>query len=290
MGLLTTILPPLMRDVAIEVEDIHKRFGDNAVLRGVTFTIPRGQITTIIGGSGSGKSVLVKHIIGLLKPDQGAIRIDGIDIAKMSDRELTQVRRKFGMLFQHAALFDSMSVGENVAFPLVEHTTLSRKEIQKEVAEKLDVLGLAGTEKKWPADLSGGMRKRVALARALAMNPSFLIYDEPTTGLDPVLTKQVDEMIADTQHRLGVTSIIISHDMASTFRLAHQIAMLARGQVIVTGTPAEVVAAGVPEVDAFIAASGVRFEELRAQRERDDERRHSADAARPHRPVEAPRA
>ena len=251
---------------AIVVTDVWKSFGEAEILKGVNLTIPRGQITIIIGGSGSGKSVLVKHLLGLLQPDRGKIEVDGEDIAHMSERELTVVRRKFGMLFQHAALFDSMTVGENVAFPLVEHTKQSRKEIHKAVSERLELLGLAGMEDRAPADLSGGMRKRVALARALAMNPSILIYDEPTTGLDPVLAKQVDEMIADTQERHGVTSVVISHDMASAFRLAHQIAMLARGTVIISGTPEAVVASGVPEVTEFIEASGVSFDAQRPSR------------------------
>ena len=252
-----------MDDAAITVRGLRKSFGDLKVLRGVDLEIPRGKVTIVIGGSGSGKSVLIKHLIGLMRPDAGEVFVDGEEITGMGERHLTRVRRKFGMLFQHAALFDSMTVAENVAFPLKEHTRLSRREIARQVEEKLEVLGLGGMGKKWPADLSGGMRKRVGLARAIAMNPSFLIYDEPTTGLDPVLANQVDEMIRETQERLSVTSIVISHDMASTFRLAHQIAMIFEGRVVVRGTPEEVAGSGVPEVEEFIRVSGVRLEAIR---------------------------
>ncbi len=250
-------------DVAISIRGVSKRFGALEVLRGLDLEVPRGQVTTIIGGSGSGKSVLVKHIMGLLHPDQGAILVDGEDIVQMSERERTRVRAKFGMLFQHAALFDSMTVADNIAFPLREHTRLSRGEIDRRVEDKLDLLGLAGTGRKWPAELSGGMRKRVGLARALVTSPSFLIYDEPTTGLDPVLAKQVDEMIGETQERFGVTSIVISHDMASTFRLAHRIAMLWQGRIVIAADPQTVASSGVPQVDEFIRASGVRLESVR---------------------------
>ncbi len=248
---------------AIVVSDLHKRFGDHVVLAGIDLEIPRGKTTIIIGGSGSGKSVLIKHRLGLLTPDRGRGEVDGEDIARASESDLVRVRRKFGMLFQHAALFDSLTVAENVAFPLVEHTKMTRREIATLVSERLELLGLVGVERKWPADLSGGMRKRVALARALAMNPSFLIYDEPTTGLDPVLTRQVDQMIVDTQARFGVTSIVVSHDMASTFRLAHHIAMLGRGKVIASGPPEMLAESDVPEVKEFMEASGVRFQAVR---------------------------
>jgi phospholipid/cholesterol/gamma-HCH transport system ATP-binding protein len=250
-------------DTAIQIRSVYKAFGSHEVLKGIRLTVPRGKITTIIGGSGSGKSVLIKHIIGLLQPDRGRVFVDGEDITRLGSRALIKVRAKFGMLFQHSALFDSMTVEDNVAFPLREHTKLSRKEIQRQVAEKLEVLGLAGMGKKWPAELSGGMRKRVGLARAITMNPSFLIYDEPTTGLDPVLAAQVDEMIGETQDRLGVTSVVISHDMASTFRLAHQIAMIHDGQIVCSGTPNEIAVSEVPQVQQFIRVSGVQLEAVR---------------------------
>lgn len=247
---------------AVIVEGLHRSFGDLHVLRGIDLEIPRGKNTIVIGGSGSGKSVLIKHIIGLLRPDRGRVIVDGEDLTKLGSAALTKVRSKFGMLFQHAALFDSMTVADNVAFPLREHSGLRRREIDRKVSEQLEILGLAGMEKKWPADLSGGMRKRVGLARALMMDPEFLIYDEPTTGLDPVLAHQVDRMIEDTQKRLGITGIVISHDMASTFRLGHQIAMIFEGRILVSGTPAEVSRCGVPQVEEFIEYSGVQLEAI----------------------------
>ncbi|MFT7621353.1 MAG: phospholipid/cholesterol/gamma-HCH transport system ATP-binding protein [Myxococcota bacterium] len=250
-------------DIAVRVQGLHKAFGKHQILKGINLEIPRGKTTIIIGGSGSGKSVLIKHIIGLLRPDRGTVEVDGEDITRMSERALTAVRGKFGMLFQHAALFDSMTVADNVAFPLKEHTRLSRKQIRIKVSEQLEILGLPGSEDKWPAELSGGMRKRVGLARALMMDPQFLIYDEPTTGLDPILAHQVDQMILDTQERLGVTSIVISHDMASTFRLAHQIAMLYHGEIVVTGDPAALSVCEVPRVQEFIRVSGVQLDAIR---------------------------
>ena len=250
-------------DPAIVVEDLHRAFGAQQVLRGVNLEIPRGRITIIIGGSGSGKSVLVKHIIGLLRPDRGRIWVDGEDITQLDEAALLRVRRRFGMLFQHAALFDSMTVEENVAFPLREHTDLSRSEVRARVERQLAELGLDGVGRKWPAELSGGMRKRVGLARALMMDPEFLIYDEPTTGLDPVLAHQVDQMIAEAQQRYGVTSIVISHDMASTFRLAHQIAMIHDGRIVAAGSPEEIYASPEEAVQRFIHVSGVTLEAAR---------------------------
>ena len=247
---------------AVIIEDLHKSFGPHAILKGIDLTIPRGQITTIIGGSGSGKSVLIKHIIGLLRPDRGRVLVDGEDISTLSGKALTRVQGKFGMLFQHAALFDSMTVEDNIAFPLIEHSRLNKKAIRKRVSEQLEVLGLGGMEQKWPSELSGGMRKRVGLARALMMDPQFLIYDEPTTGLDPVLGAQVDEMIGEVQARLGVTSIVISHDMASTFRLAHKVAMLFDGQILVAGPPETLARSGVPQVEEFLKVSGVTMEAI----------------------------
>lgn len=240
----------------IRLQGVHKTFGDLAVLRGVDLDIPEGLITTIIGGSGSGKSVLIKHIIALLRPDAGHVIVDGEDVSRLKPGDLVRVRRKFGMLFQYAALFDSMTVEENVAFPLREHTRLSSKVIRDRVKEKLEMLRLFGTEKKYPAELSGGMRKRVGLARAIILEPKILIYDEPTAGLDPIMIYQVDEMIRETQERLGITSVVISHDMASTFRISNRIAMLHEGRIIETGTPAEVRASSNPHVREFIFVTG----------------------------------
>jgi phospholipid/cholesterol/gamma-HCH transport system ATP-binding protein len=240
----------------IRLIGVKKSFGDNDVLRGVDLDVPEGLITTIIGGSGSGKSVLIKHIIALLRPDEGQVIVDGQDVTKLKGDELVPVRRKFGMLFQYAALFDSMTVEENVAFPLREHTKLPAREIRKRVSEKLEMVNLAGVEKKYPAELSGGMRKRVGLARAIILQPKILIYDEPTAGLDPIMIFQVDEMIRDTQQRLGITSVVISHDMASTFRISNRIAMLHRGRIIETGTPEEVRRSEHPHVREFIYVTG----------------------------------
>jgi len=239
----------------IRVLDLYKSFGDNPVLRGVNLSIERGRITTIIGGSGSGKSVLVKHIIGLLKPDRGRILFEGTDITSLGPAALAELRRNFGMLFQHSALFDSMNVEDNVAFPLVEHTRLKTREIARVVAEKLDLLGLHGVEKRFPSELSGGMRKRVALARAVVLNPKVIIYDEPTTGLDPIMTLNVDSMIKEAADKLKITSIVISHDMASTFRISERIAVIHEGTILEQGTPADIVASGHPYVSRFLAAS-----------------------------------
>jgi len=242
-------------DAAVEIRDLHKSFNGQEVLKGVTLTAPRGQITTIIGGSGSGKSVMIKHLVGLLRPDSGNIMVDGEDLTKLSSSDLRKVRGKFGLLFQHAALFDSMNVEENVGFPLQERTTLSKKEIAEKVASILERLNLPGIQKKFPSELSGGMKKRVGLARAIVLEPKYMIYDEPTTGLDPIMIRQVDDMIRDTQERFGVTSVIISHDMASTFRLSHNIAMLHDGRIKLEGPPSLFRNSDDPEVAKFIYAT-----------------------------------
>jgi len=241
-------------DMAIEIRDLHKTFGEQEVLKGVTLCAPRGKITTIIGGSGSGKSVMIKHLVGLLLPDKGEVVVDGQNLGELSSSELRKVRGKFGLVFQHAALFDSMTVEDNVAFPLRERTTKSRQEISKIVAEILERLDLPGIQKKYPSELSGGMKKRVGLARAIVLEPQFMVYDEPTTGLDPIMIRQVDDMIRDTQERFGVTSIIISHDMASTFRLSHNIAMLHKGRIRLEGPPPLFQNSDDPEVEKFIYA------------------------------------
>jgi phospholipid/cholesterol/gamma-HCH transport system ATP-binding protein len=245
----------------IRIRGIEKAFGAHKVLKGVDLDIERGRINIIIGGSGQGKSVLMKHLMGLLKPDAGRIWVDGEDVVPLDDYELNRVRRKFGMLFQYAALFDSLTVEQNVAFPLVEHTRKSKDEIHELVVKRLHTLGLRNIEKKFPAELSGGMRKRVGLARALVLEPEILLYDEPTTGLDPVATKNVDDMIRDISNETGVTSVVISHDMASTFRIAHRISMLYGGQIAVSGTPDDIKRSRLPFVREFVEMSGtVRFE------------------------------
>ncbi len=241
--------------VHIRVSGLEKSFGEHQVLRGVDLEIERHKINIVIGGSGQGKSVLLKHLIGLIKPDAGRIVVDGIDIVPLKDYQLNEIRKRFGMLFQYAALFDSLTVEENVAFPLVEHTKLSRSQIRDRVRIQLEALGLSGIEKKFPSELSGGMRKRVGLARALVLRPKILLYDEPTTGLDPVATKNVDDMILDTARRFGVTSVVISHDMASTFRIGDRISMLHEGKIVVSGGPAEVLACDHPQLRRFLETS-----------------------------------
>jgi phospholipid/cholesterol/gamma-HCH transport system ATP-binding protein len=244
----------------IRVRGLNKTFGPQHVLRGLDLDIERGRTNIIIGGSGQGKSVLMKHLMGLLHPDSGEIWVDGVDVVKFSTAEMGKLRRKFGMVFQYAALFDSMNVVENIAFPLIERYKLSRDEIMKRVRdllERLDLANVDGIEKKIPPELSGGQRKRVGLARALIDRPEILLYDEPTTGLDPVATKNVDEMIRRTADDFGVTSVVISHDMASTFRIGDRISMLAEGKIVVTGTPQEVLASRHPALREFVETSGL---------------------------------
>jgi phospholipid/cholesterol/gamma-HCH transport system ATP-binding protein len=240
----------------LQVTGLHKSFGDQQVLRGVDLRIETGLITVIIGGSGSGKSVLIKHLVALLRPDQGQVLFHGRDLFTMRHDEVLQARRHFGMLFQNSALFDSMSVFDNVAFPLREHRKLSRADERELVISRLEELNLFNVEHKFPSELSGGMRKRVALARATVLGPEILIYDEPTTGLDPVMIAQVDDMIAETQERHHVTSVVISHDMASTFRIAHRIAALHDGVIVDYGTPDHMRSSHHPVVRAFIETSG----------------------------------
>jgi len=241
----------------LQVNGIHKSFGDHHVLKGVDLQIERGRINVVIGGSGAGKSVLMKHLIGLLKPDQGTIMVDGVDLVPMNEFQLNAVRAKFGMLFQYSALFDSMTVEENVMFPLLEHRKkeLTRAQMHELVREKLHSLDLYDTEHKYPAEISGGMRKRVGLARAIVLEPEILFYDEPTTGLDPIATRNVDEMIADISSRLGVTSVVISHDMASTFRIGHRVSMLYKGRIIASGTPREILMHPDPNLREFLSTS-----------------------------------
>ena len=244
--------PPIL-----EVIDLRKSFGSKQVLRGVDLRIETGLTTVIIGGSGSGKSVLLKHLIGLMEADSGEVRFHGKPVQTMEAHELVQMRAKFGMLFQHSALFDSMNVEDNVAFPLREHRRdLPRKEVRRQVTQSLNELDLFDVERLFPAELSGGMQKRVGLARATILGPEIILYDEPTTGLDPIMIKQVDDMIAATQRRLHVTSVVISHDMASTFRIGQRVAMLYEGKIICYGTPEEVRSSGDPIVQRFINVSG----------------------------------
>lgn len=221
----------------IQLSDLYKSFNGHPVLQGVDLNIPKGKITVILGPSGEGKTVLLKLMIGLLRPEKGRVLVGGIDLRTLEGRPLNEFRKKFGMLFQSGALFDSMTVRENVAFPLREHTRLTSQEIEKKVREKLSLVGLEEAIDKIPAELSGGMRKRVGLARAIALEPSIILYDEPTTGLDPLMTDTINHLIVDTQKKLGITSVIISHDIESTFEVADFVAMLHEGRIIGHGSP-----------------------------------------------------
>jgi phospholipid/cholesterol/gamma-HCH transport system ATP-binding protein len=266
--------PPAVEDLSrrderwqIRVRNLHKTFGPQHVLRGLNLDIERGRTNIIIGGSGQGKSVLMKHLMGLLKPDEGQIWVDGEDVVPFDTRQMAVLRRKFGMVFQYAALFDSMNVVENIAFPLIERYKLSRDEIMERVRDllrRLDLENVGGIEQKFPPELSGGQRKRVGLARALIDRPEILLYDEPTTGLDPVATKNVDDMIRRTADEFHVTSVVISHDMASTFRIGDRISMLAQGVIIVSGPPAEVLVSRRPELREFVETSGLVAREEQA--------------------------
>ncbi len=239
----------------IELMDVHKSFGKQKVLDGLNLKIEENCTTVIIGRSGGGKSVLLKHIIGLLKPDRGQVCVDGIDIAKLNDKKLNEIRKKFGMLFQEGALFDSMTVGENVAFPLVEHTKMKEEEIRQVVADRLKAVGLSGVEAKMPSELSGGMRKRVALARAIALRPEIVLFDEPTTGLDPVLSEAINELIIDTQKNFNLTCVVISHDLESIFKIGHRIALLYDGKIIEYGTPESIRESKNPVLVQFLSGS-----------------------------------
>ncbi len=236
----------------IRFENIHKRFGPLVVLNGLNLDIPADQTTVVIGPSGTGKSVLLKHIVGLLKPDSGKIYFHGRRIDNLPERELEPIRKRFGVLFQLSALFDSMDVGENIAFPLRQEEHLNVAQINDTVHEKLAIVGMAGSERKMPADLSGGQRKRVALARAMAMNPEVLLYDEPTTGLDPIRSDVINELILKLQKQFKVTGIVVTHDMASAFKVADQIVMLLHGKIVYRGTPEEIRTSTDPEVQRFI--------------------------------------
>jgi phospholipid/cholesterol/gamma-HCH transport system ATP-binding protein len=240
----------------IEVVDLWKSFGENHVLKGITLSIPKGMTYVVLGGSGSGKTVLMKHVIGLFKPDRGTVTVNGLEISRLEGKELTDARQVFGMVFQGAALFDSMTVFENVAFPLTEKRGNRRPvdEIRARVVEKLKVVDL-GEEvlNRWPAELSGGMRKRVALARALVSDPQVVLYDEPTTGLDPITTDYVDGMILSAKRKLGITSMVISHDIASAFKVADRMAVLYDGHLAAEGTPEEVRRSTDPFVQRFLS-------------------------------------
>jgi phospholipid/cholesterol/gamma-HCH transport system ATP-binding protein len=239
-------------DVTIRIHNLRKAFGRKQVLMGVNLQIKRGESIAVIGASGTGKSVLIKHIIGLLTPDEGDVFVDDINIAALDQSGLNQFRRRFGMLFQGGALFDSLNVFENVAFPLRHRTRMSNDEIKSRVNELLEMTGMQDWGDRWPSDLSGGMKKRVGLSRALAINPEIMLYDEPTTGLDPVMGGIIDKLIVKTRDYFNVTSITITHDMRSASRIANRIAMLYKGKVIQAGTPEEIMNSQIPEVREFV--------------------------------------
>lgn len=237
----------------IEIKNLHKNFGEKQVLTGVDLTINEGETLVIVGRSGCGKSVMLKHIVELLHPDGGTVIVEGKNIHSLSEKELYEIRLNFGFLFQGAALFDSMTVEENVSLPLVESkNNFSVDEMKKSVAEKLEMVGLPGIEKLKPSELSGGMRKRVGLARALITNPKYILYDEPTTGLDPIMSDSIDDLIKDLANRLSVTSIVVTHDMFSVKNVADRVAMMHEGKVYFTGKPEELLNSSDKTIYEFI--------------------------------------
>lgn len=241
----------------IEIIGLHKSFGSHPVLRGVNLTVEKGESMTVIGGSGSGKSVLIKHVIGLLFPDRGRVVVAGQVLNELDEFNLNEIRKKFGMLFQMAALFDSLSVWENVGFGLKQHTRLSDREIRKITTEKLALVGLKDVEDKMPSELSGGMKKRVGLARAICMDAEIILYDEPTTGLDPITADSINDLIVDLRKKLGVTSVAITHDMQSAYKISDRIAMLYKGEIQEIGTPDQIRNTSNPIVRQFITGSAV---------------------------------
>jgi len=255
-------LPAEAKDdpVHVRIRNIHKSYGDQHVLKGVTLDIYRGKTNLVIGPSGSGKTVLMRQLVRLEAPDSGELLVDGVDFAKLEGLDLAAHRRTFGMVFQMSALFDSMTVYDNVAFPLREHTDFSRSEIRDRVMDRLSTLGVAAAAEKLPAQLSGGMQKRVAVARAMILESEILIYDEPTTGLDPITTEMVDDLIVQAEEMFGVTSIVISHDMASVVRIANYLSFLHQGQIAATGTPDELLHSKHPATAEFVRASRVSLE------------------------------
>jgi phospholipid/cholesterol/gamma-HCH transport system ATP-binding protein len=245
-------------DDHIFVDDVKKSFKTTIVLHGVSMHLRRKETAVIIGGSGAGKTTLLRMLIGLERPTSGHIWVDGEDMAGMNEVQLNRFRHKFGMVFQYAALLDSLTVFDNVAFPLREHRKqLSKKDLQDKVVGMLNLLGLENKEHRMPSELSGGQRKRVGLARALMLEPEILIYDEPTSGLDPLTSRMVDDLIEETRDRFSVTSVVISHDMTSTFRIAHQAFLLVNGRVVTSGTPDDLAYGDSEQARQFIAASGV---------------------------------
>ena len=236
----------------VELRRVEKRFGRLVVLRGVNLALEAGKTTVVLGESGTGKSVLIKHMLGLLRPDAGQVYVGGQRIDNLSERDLVPVRRRFGYLFQMGALFDSLTAEENIGFPLAEHTNYSKERIKQIVAEKLALVGLEGIQPKQPAQLSGGQRKRVALARAIALSPDIILYDEPTTGLDPIRADNINDLIIKLQNELHVTSVVVTHDMTSAFKVADRILMLHEGNFIADGTAEDFRCSTDPQVRQFV--------------------------------------
>jgi phospholipid/cholesterol/gamma-HCH transport system ATP-binding protein len=245
------------RDLFVEFRDVNKAYGNKQVLRGADLKVYRGEVLVILGGSGSGKSVTLRHMLGLEAPDSGRVIVEDEDITDHPEEELYRVRKKFGMLFQSGALFDSMNVFENVAFPLREHAEMSEEEIGRAVKEKLGLVNLPNTEHLMPVDLSGGMRKRVGLARSIVLDPKMILYDEPTTGLDPITSQKINELIIDLQSKLNVTSVVVTHDIQSAFSVGDRIAFLNKGVFEWVGTMEEARTAEHPVLREFLKASAV---------------------------------
>jgi phospholipid/cholesterol/gamma-HCH transport system ATP-binding protein len=240
----------------IKLIGVEKSLGGQPVLKGVDLSIPQGKLTTVIGGSGGGKSVLLKHMIGLLQPDRGEVWVDDVEISRLKGRKLNDVRKRFAMLFQGAALFDSLTVFDNVAFPLREKLRMKGLEVTKRVDEKLEQVGLNGMGHKFPAELSGGMRKRAGLARALVMEPEIILFDEPTTGLDPLMVKSIHDLIVTTQRRFGFTAVMVSHEIPEIFGISDWVAMLLRGKISLMSPASEFQQTTDPEIREFISVGG----------------------------------
>ena len=239
----------------IDVRHLRKRFGSKVVLEDVSFTVERGTVCVVMGGSGSGKSTVLRHLIGAYKPDSGEIYLDGEEITGLNERELQRVRRKFGMLFQGGALLNSLTVGENVALPMRHHTDLPEETIEIMVKLKLELVGLRDAEHLKPSEISGGMQKRVSLARAIALDPKIVFYDEPSAGLDPIVSGIIDKLMTDLTDKMGMTSLVVTHDMHSAFRIAHKMIMLHRGRIVAAGTPEEIQGSSDPLVHQFITGA-----------------------------------
>ncbi|RPH47025.1 MAG: ABC transporter ATP-binding protein [Planctomycetota bacterium] len=242
----------MVAPAAIELCDLTKTLSGRTVLDGVSLAVQKGETMSVIGGSGAGKSVTLKHIVGLMKPDRGCVKVDGVDVTNTNHGSLEAARRKIGFCFQGSALLNSLSVFENVALPLREHERPDEAEIRRRVDEKLALVGLTDAGQKLPSEISGGMKKRVGLARAIIRNPEIILYDEPTAGLDPVMGSTINDLILDMQKKLGVTSVLVTHDMSSAFRVSTRIAMLLKGRIVKVGTPAEFRASDDPLVKQFI--------------------------------------